>query len=59
MGVFFKKQDFIYLFLERGKGKEKERERNIHHTCPNWGPGPQPGHVPRLGIEPAAFRPVG
>ena len=48
--------DFIYLFLERGGGKEKEWERNInvwlplaHPHC--GGPGPQPRHVPQLGIE--------
>ena len=55
---FFK--DFIYLFLERGEGREKERERNINVwlplTCPhNWGPCPQPRHVPQLGIEPATL----
>ena len=26
--VSFLKQDFIYLFLERGKGKEKEEEKH-------------------------------
>ena len=29
--AFFKKKDFIYLFLERGKKKEKEREEK--HCC--------------------------
>ena len=57
---FFK--DFIYLFLEREEGRENERERNIHVRekywlvafCryPSWGPNPQPGHMPWLGIEP-------
>ena len=52
-GYFFKY--FIYLFiLERGKGREKE-EKNINVwlplTSPYWGPGPQPRHAPRLGIE--------
>ena len=52
---------FIYLFLERGEGKEKERERSINVwlplTCPLLGawPGPQPRHVPRLGIEPVTL----
>ena len=45
---FFK--DFIYLFLESREGKEKETERNINvwllSCAPNWGPGPQPRHVP-------------
>ena len=45
---------FIYLFLDRGEGWEKERERNI--SCgPHWGPGPQPRHVPWLGVEPGPF----
>ena len=43
---FFK----IYLFLERGEGREKEKEGSINVwlllTCPPWGPGPQPPHVP-------------
>ena len=53
-GILFK--DVIYLFLERGEGRKKERERNIdvrekHRwvtscMCPDWGPNPQPGHVP-------------
>ena len=51
----------MYLFLEReGKGG---RRRGDKHVCvretlvccllntPNWGPGPQPRHVPGLGIE--------
>ena len=51
---FFK--DFIHLFSERGKGKEKERERNINvwlplSLTPYRGSGPQPRHVPWLGIE--------
>ena len=57
MHSFFFFKDFIYLFLERGEGKEKERERIIYVwlplVCadPHWGPGPQPRHVPWLGIE--------
>ena len=50
--IFFK--DFIYLFLEKGEGREKERETSMCGclSCtPNWGPGPQPRHVPCLGIE--------
>ena len=51
-GILFK--DFIYLFLEKGEGREKEREISICGclSCgPRWGPGPQPRHVPWLGIE--------
>ena len=40
---------FIY-FLESGEEREKERERNINVwlplTCPHWGAGLQPRHVP-------------
>ena len=47
------------LFLERGEGRKKERERSnnawLPLTCfPQWGPGPQPRHVPWLGIKPTA-----
>ena len=47
--------DSIYLFLETGREEEREEEK---HQCgretlvgclshaPNWGPGPQPRHVP-------------
>ena len=58
----------LYLFLERGTGGEK-RERNIsavekHQlgaspTPPKWGPGPQPRHVPRQGIELATLQLAG
>ena len=48
--TIFKKDLFIYLFLERGEGREKERERNISVwlplTCPYWELGLQPSHVP-------------
>ena len=60
-------KDFIYLFLERGERRDKEREINIDvwdtsisylmHT-PNRGPGPQPRHVPWLGIKMAVHRQV-
>ena len=29
-GIWLKKKDFIYLFLEREEGREKERVRNIN-----------------------------
>ena len=49
--VFFFKIYIFYLFIFREVGgREKERERNINvwlpFTGPNWGPGPQPRHVP-------------
>ena len=61
--LFFK--DFIYLLLrERRREGERERERNINvwekhwlvasHT-PNWGTGPEPRHVPWLGIKLVTF----
>ena len=48
---FFK--DFIYSFLER---REEERGREISMCgcllcTPKWRSGPQPGHVPWLGME--------
>ena len=51
---FFK--DLIYLILERGEGrgkKERDKHQCVRDTltsclshAPNWGPGPQPRHVP-------------
>ena len=62
--VFFFKEDFIYLFIfkrflkfifREGKGGRK-RGREISmcgclSRAPYWGPGPQPRHVPGLGIK--------
>ena len=49
----------IYLFLEREREVEREGEK---HQCvvaslmsPHWEPGPEPRHVPRLGIKPATL----
>ena len=46
----------MYLFSrERGREEEKEGEKHqcvvASHMAPNWGPRPQPRHVPWLGIE--------
>ena len=51
-------KDFIYLLLKRGGRREKKSEKHqcmrgtliscLSHT-PNWGPGPQPRHVPWVG----------
>ena len=49
----------IYLFLkkilERGRDGEREGEKHqrvvASHMPPYLGPGPQPRHVPQLGIE--------
>ena len=59
--IFFK--DSIYLFQREGKGERKRgRESSMWETlvgcvscAPNQGPGPQPRHVPWLGIKPATF----
>ena len=51
-------KDFIYLFLERGEGRERGRETSMCgclSRAPYWGPGPQPRHVPWLGIYPATL----
>ena len=53
---FIFKKDFIF----RQREEEGERERNINVwlplCAPYWGPGPQPRHVPWLGIKPATLR---
>ena len=52
MSFFFK---ILFIFQEREREGERGRETS---TCgcllhiPHWGPGPQPRHVPWLGIEP-------
>ena len=64
IGYFLK--DFIYLFIFREREREREREGEKHQCeretsvgcllcTPNQGPGLQPRHVPRLGIEPVTF----
>ena len=57
ISFFFK--DFIYLLLERGEGGRK-RGRETSNGCFSHaligGPGPQPRHVPWLGIELVTFR---
>ena len=53
-----KTQHFIYLFLERGREGEREGETLMCGclTCaPYYGPGPQPQHMPWLGIERATL----
>ena len=55
---FYFLKDFIYF--QRGEWREKERERELSMcgclSCgPHWGPGPQPRHVPCLGIQPASL----
>ena len=53
--LFFK--DSIYLFQTEGKGGRKRGRDTSVCGCiskaPYWGPGLQPRHVPRPGIEPA------
>ena len=49
----------MYLFLERREGWRKRGRETSVCGCvshmPYWGPGPQPRHVPWLGIEPATL----
>ena len=48
----------FYLFIFRQRGREGEREREKYQCVVAswyWGPGPQPRHVPWLGIEPATL----
>ena len=62
--AFFKDFIFILFFRERGKegqgeGEEHQCARETSFGClshaPNRGPGPQPRHVPWLGIELVKF----
>ena len=60
-GCFLFLLDFIYLFIFRERGREGEREGEKHlcvvasYTPHTWGPGPQPRHVPWLGIKPTTL----
>ena len=54
------KANFVLFFRERVRVGERrgEKHRYVRETgigcllhAPNWGPGPQPGHVPWLGME--------
>ena len=50
---------FIHFLRERGREGERGRETLVCGClshAPYWGPGPQPRHVPRLGIEPVTFQ---
>ena len=52
---FYVFKDCIYLFSERKGGREREGEKHqcvVASYAPPRGPGPQPRHVPQLGIEP-------
>ena len=45
-----------YLFSDRGEGRKRGRETSVCgclSCAPYWGPGPQPRHVPPLGMGPA------
>ena len=53
-------KNILLIFRERG-GREKGRETSMcgcPSHAPYWGPGPQPRHVPCLGIEPEALSPL-
>ena len=49
-------EDMLVDFREKGKGERERQEKNIHvrekhqsvasGTRPDWGPNPQPRHVP-------------
>ena len=55
--IFFKR--FYLFFRERGRKGEREGKKHqcvvASHAPPYWGPGPQPRHVPWLGIGPATL----
>ena len=51
-GFFLKK--ILLIFRERGRDEEREGEKYYHvvaSCAPYWGLGPQPRHVPSLGIK--------
>ena len=53
---FLFKEEFIYLFLERGEGREKNIDvRENHRWLASQGPNLQARHVPWPGINPMAF----
>ena len=56
----------MILFIFRDKGRKGKREGEKHWCVrdtligcllhiSNWGPGPQPRHVPWLGVKPVTF----
>ena len=54
---FLFKRIYVFIFRERGREGEREGEQETSMCgClslgPHWEPGPQPRHVPWLGIEP-------
>ena len=54
LDFFFLNILFIYFSREGKGGRKKGRETSVCGClshAPYWGPGPQPRHVPRLGIE--------
>ena len=59
MWDFFKKRFYVFIFRERGRKGKKEGEEHRYVREASTGPGPQPRHVPCLGIKPVTFRLVG
>ena len=49
---------YLFIFREGKRGRKSGRETSmcgcLSHA-PYWGPGPQPGHVPQLVIEPVTL----
>ena len=63
--IFFSVKKKIYFYREGKGGRKRGRNIDMWETlimdlgcpshAPNRGPGPQPRHVPWLGIKPATF----
>ena len=51
---FFFLRFYLFTFSVWGREGETSMCVGLSHT-PNWGPGPQPRHVPWLGIKPATL----
>ena len=52
--TLFLSRFYLFIFRDRERGRETSKCHG-HSRTPYWGPGPQPRHVPQLGLEPAIF----
>ena len=56
--LLFLKRFYLFIFRERKGGRKRGRETSVCGCllCTSyWGPGPQPRHVPWVGIEPVTL----
>ena len=58
---FFFLRFYLFIFREGTGGRKRGKEISVCgclSRAPYWGPGLQPRHVPRLGIEPASWHSI-